>query len=327
MRLLLYEKHRNDKQEDLIKETLYILLKALKEGDLRFGAKATRGFGKVQLQEEKILWLDMSNPDHVDQWIDFEWKGGWGANCSLDELNQKRLIFDKDWFDIQVKFRIPYSLLIRTYNAEPGEADMVHITTKIDSQEIPIIPGPSWAGALQHAIYHTTLDLRSDNYDSHSIQGALLEIENGLFGEVPETDQSQAHKSRVIIDESLIYHTTLLPYTRIKVDRFSGEVVQGSLFSEEVANQGEVELDLVIKEFQDYEIGLILLAILELWYGLQPIGGTTSIGRGILKGCYIQIEENGFKVDDPLKSNECWTEINQYLKALADHIKNELGGS
>ncbi len=230
--------------------------------------------------------------------------------------------------------------MIREYNPDiPNEEDVRHITSYGEQ----IIPGPSWGGAIRSAIYNIKRTLRVKSHNPETVEEKIKNIINGLFGyvetkeDVAESFEGETHEdlinhskgkgftprsskdaqaSRIIIDESIIRGNKLLPYTRNRISRFSGEVIEGALFSELLSNQGEVNLTIRIKNFKQYEVGLVLLALLELYYGFQSIGGTTSIGRGILKGKSINLNGETISIDDIKKS--------KYLTALGKEIENRI---
>ena len=45
--------------------------------------------------------------------------------------------------------------------------------------------------------------------------------------------------------------------SRIRIDRFTGAVVSGALMTERVTVDGEYDLDIIIRDAEDYEKGLV----------------------------------------------------------------------
>jgi len=85
-----------------------------------------------------------------------------------------------------------------------------------------------------------------------------------------------------------------------------------------------VELELELRNPKDYEIGLLLLLLKDLWTGDLPIGGESSIGRGRLQGLsaeisrkseYWEIKEGGQVTEDVQKKLE------GFVKALNNKVK------
>ncbi len=81
--------------------------------------------------------------------------------------------------------------------------------------------------------------------------------------------------------------TPELVQSRIKIDRFTGGAYPTALFSEQpVFAKDDTELTLYLELLspKDYEIGLLLLLLKDLWTGDLPLGGEISVGRGRLRG-------------------------------------------
>ncbi len=79
--------------------------------------------------------------------------------------------------------------------------------------------------------------------------------------------------------------------SRIQIDRLTGGVLPGALFDEKPAwGQGATwRLGCRLFEPKDYEIGLLLQLIKDLWSGDLPVGGGAGIGRGVLRGQQVTI--------------------------------------
>jgi CRISPR/Cas system CSM-associated protein Csm3 (group 7 of RAMP superfamily) len=296
-----------------IENILFLILNGFSKGDIRLGAKNARGFGEVELCDIKILKLDISNEKHRDKWIGFDWDDFNEGNIQMGELPQSlKTIQNRD--EIKVEFKIPYSMLIRAPNPDPEEeVDVVHLSSNGKS----IITGPTWAGVLRNSIFQISREIDE--------QKGIEEIVEKLFGfaktreKVPKYED-RAQKSRIFIKESIIEKNMLSNHTRNKIDRFSGGTVDTALFTEKPSFGGEVVLDIGINNAKEYEKGLVLLGIKEMWHGLQPIGGGSNIGRGILEGCKITInasEEYNIK-DISVDFND---KLKKYLTPLVDELR------
>ena len=58
-----------------------------------------------------------------------------------------------------------------------------------------------------------------------------------------------------------------------------------------------VTLDLEIKDFEDWEAGLMLLVLKDLWNGDLAIGGEKNVGRGVLQGLSATISFEDRKIE------------------------------
>lgn len=110
-----------------------------------------------------------------------------------------------------------------------------------------------------------------------------------LFGtEVDNQRAGSIQASRVQVDETLIEGTPPdWVQARVSIDRFTGGALDGALFTEKPifgVNGVVVTLNLRLINPEPGEIGLLLLALKDLWTGDLPIGGERSIGRGRLQG-------------------------------------------
>jgi hypothetical protein len=91
---------------------------------------------------------------------------------------------------------------------------------------------------------------------------------------------------------------------RVAIDRFTGGAFHTALFSEAPVFGGTVNLRLRFLvsqsedshtdhqagvQRQDAAFGLLLLLLKDLWTGDLPLGGTSSIGRGVLWGIQATI--------------------------------------
>jgi CRISPR/Cas system CSM-associated protein Csm3 (group 7 of RAMP superfamily) len=307
MELVIRENNRPD--IDKIYDAAAFLLKHLEKGSLRVGAKTRRGMGQIQLEDTAILKLDMKYGEDVETWIAFDWnRWNFQPNITLDGLTTNMLPFiTPPRFTISAAFTIPYSLLIRHYNADPSDED----NTQLMSNGKYVIPGTSWNGALRHAI-HSQLNCLTGN------KKRVDEIIEKMFGIVEE---KKTHASRVMIEESIIEKERGLnekdqavSYTRNKVDRFTGGVVESALFTEKPVYRGSVSLNITLENPEEWEKGVLLLALRDMANGIQPVGGAANIGRGILQTDYPCI-----KVDHTPLTREI---EGTYFKSLYIHLKN-----
>ena len=274
LKLELITREKNQPVIDKIYDVIASILKALENGDIRLGAKTRRGFGKLRLEDIKVLELDMKNKKHVDKWINFNWE--FEANTSQNELGKNVLQYkDQSSTNISAGFSIPYSMLIRHYNDDPSDED----TTQLMCDGKYIIPGTSWNGAVLHAIYHILNELVEDE---EKFENTFKEIKHDLFGYV-SSDTKEAKASRIFIEESIMKDSAPISYTRNKVDRFTGGVVDSALFSEKPVYGGSVVLNITVKDSNEWDTGLILLALKDMGNGIQSVGGDASIGRGVLE--------------------------------------------
>lgn len=347
MEVLFREKHRKQKQG--LKALLHFILRELQEGNIFIGRKSKRGLGKVKLEKMKILELDISKPDHQNQWIEFNWED-LNAECDWESWKDEDLSATNRWTTISSKFHLPYSLMIRYYNIDPDFPDTVHLM----SNGRAVIPASSWSGLLRHTgeklgrelgkterikklvqdlfgyteLYLFSIDsLLEEDLNGQEISDAIkiqfkekghnlsenakiqkkteeewdirdsqncftLKKEDFEINVYRKTKDSKS--SRVRIAESTIQKPLMFDYTRNKINRFTGGTVDTALFDERAVYNKKattVSLSMSIENIEPYEKDFLLLILKEIGNGLAPIGGETSIGRGILEIYEVKIIE------------------------------------
>jgi CRISPR/Cas system CSM-associated protein Csm3 (group 7 of RAMP superfamily) len=292
---LLIEKDSNETE---LSNGLAIALSGLepkndtKSGEINLGMKKRRGFGCCHVKEWQVWNFNLEDANDRILWLNFEhWRTGFipifNVYTSIKEgLTQAGLQVTEDWedqrdhFTIQATFKLASPLLIRSGQAKTGRApDVVHLKSHRpgETDPKPVLSGTSLAGVLRHRAERIVNTLEKPTT-----------IIDEIFGPDFSVDKTkEAKASRLIVHESVIKDTIDLVQTRIAIDRFTGGAYHGALFQEQpIFGKGNENLKLKIelRQPEDYEIGLLLLLLKDLWTEDLPVGGTSSIGRGRLEG-------------------------------------------
>jgi len=270
-------------------------LGGLDAGEVRLGARTSRGYGACRASEWSAQRFAFTTENGWRAWLatepDARAAGGgepedeekaagleealrraWPGAAALPTLGDHRRLFraelDLEW---------PRGgLLVRSPGSEPGDAD----ATQLHSGGEPVLPGTSVAGALR------VRALRIARLVCGPAGGSRVEA---LFGPRPDGPAGGSNRnqelfaSRLTVGESGL-EGNLLQGTRIRVDRFTGGVVDGALFDEEPLYQGRGPVTVEIRAPETGEVGLLLLVIKDLLTGDLPLGGTGSVGRGVTRG-------------------------------------------
>lgn len=256
------------------------LLSKLSRGQLRFGAKTSRGFGDARINNVKKLTLDMTKKQDMEKWIDFSW------DMVTDPFVPREVALDNNIDKISAEFEVEHSILIRSNpdNINASE-DFRHISRGNEH----VIPGTSFSGALRHSVYNLLDELQYSNREQiiEEIFGKVIEDKNISY-------RDRAKPSNIIISESVITGGKGLIYTRNKVDRFSGAVVKGALFTSNAYYKGHFRVDILLKKACHGYLDIILMALKEIGSGIHPVGGETSVGRGVLKMKSIEVNGQPF---------------------------------
>jgi CRISPR/Cas system CSM-associated protein Csm3 (group 7 of RAMP superfamily) len=328
---LLIDKH--DDKNRLIKE-LAIALQGLepqndsKSGEISLGMKKRRGFGRCHVKEWQVWHFNLEDLDAGDRnlWLNFEhWRTGFipifNVHTSITEALEIKLDINgedqRDRFLIHATFQLVGSLLIRSGQDSTGRApDVVHLKSHRNNELKPVLSGTSLAGVLRHRAERIVNTL-------HEINPQITqEIVNDIFGFVSDNKASKQPKanevkkkpdakaSRLVVHEKVIENAENLVQNRIAIDRFTGGAYHGALFDEQPIFGGDetrVCIELELRDPNDYEIGLLLLLLKDLWTQDLPVGGESSIGRGRLRGKNATLTWHQWDKEKDLKREETWT--------------------
>lgn len=295
----------NEKNIEAFKRILFKILKGMSEEEIYVGAKTSKGFGSIKLLEHSLQILDLKfdkNTDNFEKWLNFDWNNIKG-NISINQLIDNSCKFKHLYKKITAEFNIESSILVRTYSRNPEDVDYEHLYCNSN----PVIPGTTWNGALRHGALNILNELNVKNPKN---------IIDYVFGYVNK-ESKEANGSDIIIAESIIRDnggakTKLLPQTRVKIDRFTGGAVDSALFNEKAQYFGKTNLEIKISNNSNsnFVIGLLLLLIKDISNGLLPIGGETSIGRGIMS--LISLKLDGEQITQ--------TQEKEFSKQFADYL-------
>lgn len=267
-----------DKFSEKYSEEIEKILSAMNSGILRLGAKTTRGYGKVKLSSVKRCGFDIDDKEQLQKWLDFDM---FSEDCwkNVDELDLGGN--SNDTVKIVLTLSQQGGLSIRSYSTDLPDANSdsapdYKYTSLSDGT--PVIPGTSWAGAIRSRFFEFAGKKRTEN----------------LFGTVgkDDNDNTVVKKSRIVFSESRIKDYTEKVITRTSVDRFSGAVKQGALYTEKSCFYGETELEIQLPRDTDRTDKIYLSAVIaDIDGGYLAIGGLTSIGRGLFRVEKMTVDE------------------------------------
>jgi CRISPR/Cas system CSM-associated protein Csm3 (group 7 of RAMP superfamily) len=264
----------NNQYDEFKKDMLKKIIAFLQNEKIRIGAKTNSGFGRIKLSSHKIYTFDFSKKEDVLRWLKQDFS-------VISELNVEDFEPTEKTFTINADFIIKNSLIVRSYNYDPDKPDIEHIK----SNKKPVLPGTSIKGAIRARAERIIKTL-----------GKPDSIITDLFGDVDEK-RKKAKKGKITVEEAIIEGYPEEVQTRIKIDRFTGGVIESALletkpiFSKE--NPSNFDIKITINNYEDHEAGLMLLVLKDLWTGDLPIGGEKAIGRGVLQGKCAKISWNG----------------------------------
>lgn len=273
--------------EKALLEYLAAALDAFSCGENGFGAKRSRGLGRVRAKwvakrfdlATKEGWLEWLLSDHEmpfaaipDQRVcdAIEAAAGNIKPLSLPGDARSKVVVD-------LELRVDHDILVRSPGTGPGAPDVSHL----HSGGSAILPGTSLAGVMRsHALRIAKL-VRDGKKDAEvwidRLYGPRFEGQRPSGGRRPRA-------SRLRVGETLLKGSKPQRQTRVAIDRFTQGVVDTALFDEQAEVGGRATVRLELRNPEEGELGLVLLVLKDLLDGSLSVGGTSSVGRGVLHG-------------------------------------------
>ncbi len=268
----------NGTEEGFKTQMLNTIVKSLQGEKIRVGAKTNSGFGRIKLIDPVFYRFDFSKKADVLRWFKQDFS-------VPSEITSEVIKFNERTFTIDALFGIKNSLIVRSNNYDPDLPDVEHIK----SNGKAVLPGTSLKGAIRARAERVINTLGKSN--------TLI---TDLFGYADE-NKKKSKRGRIVIEETIVDGYPEEVQTRIKIDRFTGGVMEGALLETKPLFRSTKEetfmVRLSINDYKDYEAGLMLLVLKDLWTGDLPIGGEKAIGRGVLEGKRACISWDNEKVE------------------------------
>ena len=250
-----------------IKETLEYIANIIKNG-INIGARTLNGLGLVVSENLKLQYYDFHKSDDVVAWLMKQP----GQNINIPE----RLMSPETDCIVNMSCHFEDTLLIKSIFEEAWE-----------TQAELCIPGSSLKGVLRH---HSRKIL--------DILGIKNDMEDDLFGNSVTIDK-ESHKGKFKVSEIYLdkfsEDAKQVEQNRIRVDRFTGGVMNGALFQDHPLRNTmnrllTFPLQLTISKCSSEEAGLVLLLVKDLMTGRITVGANRTIGAGRIKGDAVTIK-------------------------------------
>jgi CRISPR/Cas system CSM-associated protein Csm3 (group 7 of RAMP superfamily) len=292
---------KSDEEPKLV-ALLVKTLDGLASGEVSLGMRRSRGLGAVNARNWKAQRFDLITSDGWVNWLTSDHVNPLANetpfNSALEAVESAcpALRLEKTPDDkrarmvIDIDLQLDGDLLVRSPGCDPTAPDAVHL----HSAGKPVLPGTSLAGAMRAQALRIARCVRDS-------QGDGDEWINQLFGphidNMQNSSSPQPSASRLRVSENFIRDSCSRRQTRIAIDRFTGGVVLGALFDEQVQIGGNIKVRLELRKSTDAETGLILLLLKDFLSGEIPVGGSASVGRGVMQGTAKICLSDGTKFD------------------------------
>lgn len=327
-------------------EVLINIAKVWKETDIRFGAKTTRGFGKICNVDiiRRSFELVKNYDNGIEDWLEFNlfddesWEVGDSYEDMLKTLNEDKKWTLKDSKKLSLKLKLEGGLSIRRYSTQCSEEesspDQEQMTTikfnnkkssdqdQVESQksieEIAVIPGTTWAGAIGHRMEEL---IEGSKVTKFKRSGKDIQSYH-YFGSANDNDKE---KSNIYFGESRLTGGEFKIMSRNAIDRFLGSTAEGALFTEKIYIGGETTLDIsfgdlyntAVSYSEDF-INALAATLTDLHEGYLAVGGATSVGRGVFSITHINGDEFDTVKQEDGENHPVFDKLYNTLKTLLE---------
>lgn len=283
---------------ELLKKMLGFIIQAGKSEQYFQGAFTSQSFGQTQWEDTKVYAFDFANTkdNHADAWFAYlETAGVPGNSSSLFEHCRLSLTYkEKDLPELEVPstvtfrtvFQLSSPLIIGStlYPDTGATKKPIQKTHLVNEKNIPVVTAKSIRGAMRHRAIKIMNTLGIE-------ETSLI---NPLFGFVDKTKAEgivNGIKGKLRTQEAEINNSKKQAQTRIKICRMTASTIDGALLTDETLCSGEFELVFHIRDYKFQEVKLMLHILRDMITGDLPVGGGKTIGRGILAGKSLRVNE------------------------------------
>lgn len=296
--LYLYE--REHEYEALLEK----LLCALHAGEIQIGGQKSNGCGYIVLSDVVKTDYDMTNAGDRKLWKD-EKKGGTSILGELEKQTskqEKRIHFELHGeVDSEILVK---SIAVSNYDQASPDAEQMRTA---DGRLV--IPATSIKGVL-----------RSQMEKIAKFKGIPESEIESVFGKNASADKGEKGFLGCIHFFDAILDGGMRPsQMRIHIDKFTGGVMYGELFSETPA-YGKLTIRVDLEKENKKAAGLLLMALRDLGLGILPLGSGSNIGRGYISGTELSVWKGTdmiAKIDlKGRKITEGAERIKDYVKAV-----------
>ncbi len=324
LRFELIVRQRDD--ASALKQALATALAGFNDGSITIGARKRRGYGQVSVTDWHIKEYGLANIAQLLDWIE---NGATAVSVAaspdiVQATGVGEMIADRrQAFRLKAEFLLDGSLLIRSGSgpdieqvgaddAEIQRPDTMHLHSRRpasspggERKRRPVLSGTSLTGALRARAFKIA---RLIAPSTEAGEKATRELIDDMFGADMDTAEKPVGSRMHVYEHIVSGVENMSVQNRVSIDRFTGGTRDGALFNEQPlfgGAQSLVTVDLQLENPQEYEIGLLLLLLKDLWTGDLPLGGEISIGRGRLRGrnCHLE-HQNGQVQTWDLLANE-----------------------
>ena len=248
------------------------IFSAMHSGAIILGGQKSNGFGRVKVTELLEKTFDLRKKSDREAWIEEERLTKRDYTDRTNDLAE----FAPCQYRILLRGSTESGILVKGYQKEGFGQEGADAVSMRDANGDYFIPGSSIKGALRNQI-ERIITYRGDSKEINR------KIVAGIFGEA----ETGGRTGNIRVYDSMIEVPSRgeLPVSqRIHIDKFTGGVTNGGLFSEQRAyGTFSICIDIMDKNNPTESCGYLIMAMRDLALNLYNLGGEYSIGNGMIQ--------------------------------------------
>lgn len=260
------------------KEELECVFSALNGGRLQLGGQKSNGCGYLSVEQLYCRTFDLTTKED---------RVAWGNEDELELSSYEDITMRvcngtdaKDSYEIVVTGKTENALLVKSLAVKSADGTAYSENIRNAKKEY-IVPGSSFKGAIRSQMERIAgyldcrflIDAAFGRRSTEEEKGSTgcLYFHDTVVGEIEQNDMVE------------LSH-------RIHIDKFTGGVMNGGLFSERNVF-GNLQFKITVKESdnKDAVCGMLLMTLRDLAAGLMNVGGGYNIGKGFIEVSNITV--------------------------------------
>ena len=263
------------------KEALEEVFAALHSGILQMGGQKSNGCGYLAIGALYCRSFDLTRAEDRAAWAEEEALKESSYENLTESICKQQVTAER--YEITVTGQTEGTLLVKSIAVEGSGSDAPDSENIRNAEKNYIVPGSSFKGAVRSQMERIAsyLGCEAKIKEAFGVKGK--KNERGSVGCLYFYDTVVGDREQNDLVE---------PSHRIHIDKFTGGVMNGGLFSERNVF-GEVSFRVAVKEsgHRDGICGILLMALRDLAIGTMSVGSGFNIGKGIIQVSRITVKD------------------------------------
>ncbi len=294
----LYDIEKQEKLEEVFS--------ALSQGIVQIGGQKSNGCGYLQIEKLCLKEFNLKTKNGREDWINEDSLPNKVYTDITKKICENRIT--EDVYEFEVYGKTENELLVKSIAVTEYGKNTAGSMNIQNAKKQYIVPASSLKGAIKSQMKKIAHYLHCEQLISEAFGTGNEKDAQGTVGCLRFYDTVVGEKEKN--DKKALSH-------RIHIDKFTGGVMHGSLFTEKNVF-GAVHIRIGIKqcENRDKICAILLMALRDLAIGTMSIGGGANVGKGIIEVSSIQIQHQQVSAEIDFVTGNITDETNMIGKCM-----------